>query len=187
MAYWTNEPWLLISDPVIVEAMYTTKNKFFNKHPMMKNLLYPMTGDSMLFAETSAEWRNRRKTIAPAFYKGKLLKMIEIARESVRFSINHLKKLVKDSNGEKTQIDLIEEVSKMNIRILLICALGEDISELKIDYWHKGKLEKRSIPFSLRETFGLLVTRLANMHVFFFPFMANWFLLPSEQDMKANA
>lgn len=75
----------------------------------------------------------------------------------------------------------------MNIRILLICALGEDISELKIDYWHKGKLEKRSIPFSLRETFHFLVNRLANMHVFFFPFMANWFLLPSEQDMKANA
>ena len=86
-----NEIWLVISDPLIVEAMYTTKNKFFNKSPMMRELLFCLTGDSILFSETSAEWRARRKTLSPAFYKGKLIQMVEIARESVRFTLEHLK------------------------------------------------------------------------------------------------
>ena len=81
--FMTNDCWLFISDPLIAEAMYTTKNKYFDKHPIMRNLMYVLTGDSILLSTTSTEWRARRKAISPAFYKGKLIKMVEIARQSV--------------------------------------------------------------------------------------------------------
>ena len=48
---------LLISDPAVVEAMYTSKNKYFNKHPIVKNLTQCLMGNSILFAETSEAWK----------------------------------------------------------------------------------------------------------------------------------
>ena len=185
--FWTNDCWLFISDPLIVEAMYTTKNKYFDKHPIMKNLMYVLTGDSILLATTSAEWRARRKALSPAFYKGKLVKMVEIARKSVQLSLDVLDSLLKESTEPRRQIDFIDQTSNMNVRIMLMCAFGEDMSQQQIDYWHNGRLEKRSLSFSLRETFHLLVNRLATPHILFFPFLAKWYLTPAERDMKANA
>ena len=69
----TDKPLLQIHNPKIVEALYTTKNKFFDKHPLIKNLTNCLTGDSILFAETTKEWSMSRKAISPAFYKNKLI------------------------------------------------------------------------------------------------------------------
>ena len=75
----------------------------------------------------------------------------------------------------------------MFVRILLVCALGEDCSETQIDYWENGKLIKVNVAYSLRETFHKLIDRMSHAHVFFFPFMADYFITPAERDMKANA
>lgn len=80
VAYYSAGTSLLISDPKIVEAMYTSKNSFFSKHPLVKDLQECLIGDSILFAETSLEWKEARKKISPAFYKGKLVSLIELAR-----------------------------------------------------------------------------------------------------------
>ena len=117
-----------IMDPSVVEAMYTTKNKYFSKHPLIKDLTLCLLGKSILFAETSSEWREARKTMSPAFYKGKLVSLVEIARESVRHSVDRLKNLVRDSKTPRTEINLITEISDIFVRILLMCALGEDVS-----------------------------------------------------------
>ena len=94
VGFFTGGTGILIADPAVVEAMYTTKNKYFNKHPIIKDLTYCLLGKSILLAETSKEWREARKTISPAFYKGKLLGMIEIARDSMKKSINRLRDIV---------------------------------------------------------------------------------------------
>ena len=75
----------------------------------------------------------------------------------------------------------------MSVRILVMCAFGEDISQDQIDYWYNGKLEKRSVSYSLRETLTLLVNRLSQLHVFYFPFLADKFITPFERDIHANA
>ena len=98
VCYFTGGTCVLISDPLVVEAMYTSKNKYFNKHPIVKELTLCLTGRSILFAETSKEWKEARKTLSPAFYKGKLIKLVEIARESVRFSANQLKGITANSS-----------------------------------------------------------------------------------------
>ena len=84
LCYFSTGTCLTICDVKIVEAMYTTKNKYFNKHPIVHNLLNCITGNSILFQETSKEWKEARKIISPAFYKGKLLGMIELARVSLK-------------------------------------------------------------------------------------------------------
>ena len=84
LCYFTMGTMLTICDVKIVEAMYTTKNKYFSKHQMTHNLTKPLTGNSILFQETSKEWKEARKIISPAFYKGKLLGMIELARANLK-------------------------------------------------------------------------------------------------------
>jgi len=178
---------LLISDPKTVEAMYTLKNKYFSKHPLVQQLCDCLMGKSILNAETSPEWKQARLTLSPAFYKGKLVQLVEIARESVRYSREHLKAKIKKSDGEPVRINLITEFSDVFVRILLMCALGEDVSKQEVDYWENGKCTKRSVSFVLRETFAKLIERAYMPSLFFFPFLANVFLTPHERGVKANA
>lgn len=75
----------------------------------------------------------------------------------------------------------------MQVRILLTCALGEDISDLELDYWHNGRLEKRCISFILRETFAGCINRMSSPHCFFIGYLAaENYVLPSERALKAN-
>ena len=83
VAFFTNGAGMGIADVKVVEAMYTTKNKYFDKHPLIKDLSHVLTGDSILFVETSDDWRKSRKAISPAFYKGKLEDLVEIAKKAV--------------------------------------------------------------------------------------------------------
>ena len=75
----------------------------------------------------------------------------------------------------------------MFVRILLVCGLGEDVSEYQIDYWVGGKLTKVNVGYSLRETLHKLFDRITYPHIFFFPFMINYFITPADRDVKANA
>jgi cytochrome P450 len=63
-----------------LDEIYVKKNKYFDKFPLIKNLLYPLMGDSILLDATSDSWGNRRKSLSTAFYKEKLLKMIELVK-----------------------------------------------------------------------------------------------------------
>ena len=128
VCYFTGGTCILLSDSAVVEAMYTTKNKYFNKHPIIKDLTNCLLGKSILFAETSKEWKEARKTLSPAFYKGKLLGMIEIARDSMKKSINRLRDIQAAAKSQKADIDLMYEINNVFVRILLTCALGEDVS-----------------------------------------------------------
>ena len=78
-----NDPNVLIADCEIVQAMFTTQNAAFSKHPLIKDLCLRMLGDGILLASTNAVWRNRRHAISPAFYKGKLIGLLELAKGCV--------------------------------------------------------------------------------------------------------
>ena len=104
LCYFTCGTTIVIADPQVAEAMYTSKNKYFDKHPIVKDLTLCLTGRSILFAETTREWKEARKTLSPAFYKGKLVGLVEIARESVRTSTDRLKSLIAKSGSPKAQL-----------------------------------------------------------------------------------
>ena len=92
MVTWiSNDAILVISDVKVVEAMYTTKNKYFDKHPLVKDISACLTGESILFAETTDDWRTSRKAISPAFYKGRLENLVDIARQSVAKTLMRFK------------------------------------------------------------------------------------------------
>jgi cytochrome P450 len=69
------EPVLFINDPEIVQEMYTTQNKYFDKHPYIKNLFAPLMGEGLIFDRSNERWAKKRKALSITFYKDRMLKM----------------------------------------------------------------------------------------------------------------
>jgi cytochrome P450 len=172
--------------PKIVEDLYTKHNKYFDKHDLVRELLSPMLGSSILLADTNETWRAKRKALAPTFYKGRLPGLIDIATNSVRKTLARIKSFPVNSDGA-IKIDLISEVSRMQSRIMLDCILGEDITELNMDFWKDGKCVQENTVFVLRQTFADLISRLSQPLVVFFPSTVHWFITRFERDTLKNA
>lgn len=83
-----DEPGIIIGDVAVVEAMYTTKNKYFDKHDMIQVLTKVLLGESILLSPTSLEWKTSRKALSPSFYKGKLVSMVDLAKVSMRRTLS---------------------------------------------------------------------------------------------------
>jgi cytochrome P450 len=58
-----------------------------------------ITGRSILFADTDQEWSKRRKALSPAFYKGKLLTMINLAKQSMQGTLDRWTTKANAGNG----------------------------------------------------------------------------------------
>ena len=81
----TNGAFLVVSDPEVVLDLYTKQNKYFDKHPLVKEVAHCLTGESTLFVETTKDWKNTRQAMTPAFTsgKGKLANLVKIAKKAV--------------------------------------------------------------------------------------------------------
>lgn len=156
----SSRPIQTILCPKIVEDLYTKHNKYFDKHDLIKLLLAPMLGASILLADTDETWRAKRKALAPTFYKGRLPGLIDIAKNSVRKTLARIKSLPANQDGT-IKLDLISEVSRMQSRIMLDCIIGEDITEMSMDFWKNGKCVQENTVFVLRQTFSDLILRLS--------------------------
>ena len=165
--------------------MYTTKNKYFDKHPFVKEIASCLTGNSILFTETTDDWRKSRKAISPAFYKGKLESLVDIARDAVRKTLTRFKTIA--AKGSRSQVDIMEEIGLMTSRILLMCALGVDCSEDPVDFWENGIKMEKSVAYSLRVTLANLVSRFGSFHLVFFPFLASYYITSFEKDQARNS
>ena len=71
-------PNLFIADASLLDDLYVKKNKYFDKEVKMKNLLNEIIGDSIVFAPSNEVWSNKRKRLSQAFYKDKMIKMLQI-------------------------------------------------------------------------------------------------------------
>jgi len=50
-----------------------------DKEPYVKNVAFPLLRNSILFDQTSEQWKHKRRAMTPAFYKDKLRGLINIA------------------------------------------------------------------------------------------------------------
>jgi len=97
-------PRIIICDPKVVEAIYTTRNSAFTKNDYLQSFLINLIGNSVLFEETNENWRQRRKAMTPAFYKEKLRGLVTLASQAVKKSIKNLK-----VDQERT-IEIMDEI-----------------------------------------------------------------------------
>jgi cytochrome P450 len=68
---------LFFTRPELAEEVLLTKNKYFDKHPNVGDLVKRIAGDSIVFARNDLIWQQKRKALSAAMYKDKLKGMIE--------------------------------------------------------------------------------------------------------------
>jgi len=138
---------LVINHVKIIQDLYVTHNRYFDKDPLIRGLVREMTGKSILFADSNESWRARRHALAPAFYKKKLEEMIELAKGCMHGTLDRWNNYVK---AGPAPIDLINEISLAYTRILLACAIGDNLDGVEIEFWENGKNVRRDVPFVIR-------------------------------------
>lgn len=84
-------PTLFINDANLLEELFVTKNKYFDKDPLFKDLLSPLVGDSLLFAESDLLWKQKRTELADSFKKDKLMKYLDIIRDDCQNAMKEMK------------------------------------------------------------------------------------------------
>ena len=52
---------MIINDPELVNELYITKNKIWEKADKMKRIFLPLTGQSLLFEKSDELWARKRK------------------------------------------------------------------------------------------------------------------------------
>ena len=180
VAFKSHDPVVWLLDVKVVQDLYTIHNKFFDKHPIAREVTYELLGGSILFADTNEMWRKRRTALSPAFYKGKLVQMVETAKASMRVT------LAEWHHKDSSRIDLVHEISLMFTRLLLRCAIGESLDGVTINFWQKGKVRKVEVQYALRTCVQEMIDRLYHLHVYFCSSLATQYIFPYERDILAN-
>ena len=89
--------------------------------------------------------------MTPAFYKGKLQEMVKLATGAVGKFLEHLSKICGPTG--QNQIDIIDEISRLSVSVLLTCVLGKDIGDNEMEFRENGTIKRVPISFVLRDTF----------------------------------
>ena len=61
--------------------------------------------------------------------------MLDIVKNCMKIKVQELREKYAKTGQE---MDLISEVSNIQVKVLLECAFGEDVSHLKLGYYQKG-------------------------------------------------
>lgn len=124
-----DECMLLISDPDIVQSLFTEKNRIFEKSEFHHLMMKRMTGDSIVFSKGNEEWAKRRRSISAAFYKEKLVLMIELAKKATS---EKFRLWEQDYVATHKPMNLVKEIASTYASIIMSCSFGDDIKDRKV-------------------------------------------------------
>lgn len=102
-------------------------------------LAHHLLGDSILFTESTKSWKQRRQAMTPAFYKGKLQALVQIAKDSVLRTCDRFDTLCKDKG--KADVDMIDEIQNLMTNVMLSCTIGANATNRKVEQYVNGKIE----------------------------------------------
>ena len=152
---------IIAMDPKIIQELFTSKTQSFDKSGILQIMLSPFFGNSFLFTKADDLWKAKRKSTAHAFYKDRLVHMLDIIKMKVTESITRwLEEIDKSSDGS-TQIDITKEFEAIFAKNIIHISFGEDINDELIPINMRTdiqgnmptKREKVKLNIALQETF----------------------------------
>ena len=112
--------------------MYTTKNAHIDKHGDHVQYFKNFFGDSFLFSKTDDVWKRKRKGLAHAFYKDKLIVHIEHLKHHVRKKAEAWREQISKSEDQSIKINMSREILHIFENFLAHIVLGADINDQKL-------------------------------------------------------
>jgi len=74
---------LAVSDPDMVKDLFGAKNSITDKDGMMETMFKDSIGESFVFSRGDESWKAKRKACAHAFYKERLILMLETLKGKI--------------------------------------------------------------------------------------------------------
>ena len=125
---------IFVMDPVIIQELYTSKNKQFDKNGLAKIIVHPLLRDSFLFSQADDLWKAKRKSTSHAFYKNKAVHLLEILKVKISDAISRWISEIDQSVQKSTLIDISKEFELIFARNIIHISFGEDISDHKFEF-----------------------------------------------------
>jgi cytochrome P450 len=179
------DPVLFITDPEMLNELYITKNKYFDKHPFIRECLRPLFGDALVFQEGNNLWNSKRKVLSAAFYKDKLSMMGDIVKEQIKRSMVIWKE--KYIASGKKELNVVSEISLILVRVILACAFGYDCSERTLTYYENGVKTTKTIAYVLRNNLEALLLKMMAPQLVFLPESINYDFAQKDKHNTLNA
>ena len=139
-----------------------TKNHQSDKDGFTELMFSDLIGNSFIFSHNDARWKEKRKACAHAFYKERLVQMIEVLKDKVIESVDKFTKEIKDSNESFTIMDFEGEFSNMLSRNIIHICFGLDLVHEKVHLKYepvKGEGFKEG-SFNVPEAIGVLLDQM---------------------------
>ena len=132
-------PYYFINDPAIVQDLFTKQNTKIDKVGDSEAIFLDLLGKSFLFSKGDDVWKAKRKACSHAFYKERLVNMLETFKVTVMDRFRQWEKLIDESETKSISIDMGYEFERLFSRNIITISLGEDISDDLVDIvkWDK--------------------------------------------------
>lgn len=140
---------IAVSDPEMVQDLLGAKNNIFDKTGTIMGVTSKLMGESFLFSPADEAWRAKRKACAHAFYKERLVHMIEVLKDKLDESIKEWAQQIQKSQDGTTVIDIAKVYREIFTRNIIHIAFGEDVSFEDVEIWHSDDHDA-GVPFSLK-------------------------------------
>ena len=139
----------------MVQDLFVKKNSIFDKTGNFEGIFSKLLGSSFLFSKADELWKAKRKACAHAFYKERLVIMIETLKDKLEEDCKLWTKQAKSHYYKSKEVDFSVVLNELFTRNILHIAFGEDISKEKINIMVAADMPDTSGAMSEKEvTFG---------------------------------
>ena len=126
------KPQVLLSDPEVVQEFMVTKNNLVEKNAALAAAVKNILGDGFIFSVTDETWKRKRKGIAHAFYKDKLIVMLEKLKDYTIQTQQLWIERIRESKDGSTQIDMSREFLHLLEKFLLHIVFGANMDSFEV-------------------------------------------------------
>ena len=126
----------------------------------------------------------KRKLIGSAFYKEKLLVMVEEIKKIVSTKVQQ----IEDTYLKQGKaFNLLEQLDEVHTRIILTTAFGgSNVSEVELPFEQNGSFLKKSLGEYLRDIFLYLAFRSARYEIVLVPYLLFFYYTKTDREMLRN-
>lgn len=166
-----------VSDPEIVQDLWVGKNALLDKCPESLIMFEDIIGQSFLFAHNDEAWKTKRKACSHAFYKERLVFMLETLKDKI-MDVQEKWLAEIDSNAQKmTVINMATEFSDIFSRNIITVSFGEDLSDdiLTLRVKEGGVFVEKQV--KVTEAIYIIIDQVCMTHYSSAQNPLNWFYL----------
>ena len=118
----------------MIQDIFSTKNKIVDKTGHFQQAFEDVAPNTFVFQIGDEDYAKKRKACAHAFYKDRLMCMLEVLKEKLHNAINTWQAEIESSQNQQTVIDIAVEFEKLLCRNIVHICFGEDVSDMEFDF-----------------------------------------------------